>query len=63
MSADLGFEDGASAVEYSLIVVAIASVIVVVVAALGGYVTGMFQDTCTEISGAGMTSATGEACP
>ncbi len=42
-------EAGASAVEYALIVVAIAAVIVVIVFALGLAVQGMFTDTCDEI--------------
>lgn len=42
-------EDGASAVEYGLLVVAIAAVIALVVFALGGMVVGMFSDTCTGI--------------
>lgn len=39
-------DDGASAVEYGLIVVAIAAVIVAIVALLGGRVKATFTDTC-----------------
>jgi pilus assembly protein Flp/PilA len=38
-------DEGASAVEYGLIVVAIAAVIVLAVYALGGQVKGMFEDS------------------
>jgi pilus assembly protein Flp/PilA len=43
-------EQGASAVEYGLLVAAIAALIVVIVFALGGVVSGVFQKTCSEIS-------------
>lgn len=43
-------EDGASAVEYGLLVAAIAAIIVVIVFALGGVVDEVFNDTCTEIT-------------
>ena len=43
-------DEGASAVEYGLLVAAIAAVIVVVVFVLGGYVQSAFQDTCDEIA-------------
>jgi pilus assembly protein Flp/PilA len=42
-------EKGASAVEYGLLVAAIAALIVVIVFALGGLVRGVFTKTCTEI--------------
>jgi pilus assembly protein Flp/PilA len=42
-------DDGASAVEYGLLVAAIAAVIVVVVFALGGLVKDKFSQTCTGI--------------
>jgi pilus assembly protein Flp/PilA len=45
-------EKGASAVEYGLLVAAIAALIVVIVFALGGVVSEIFTDTCTSISGA-----------
>ena len=43
-------EKGASAVEYGLLVAAIAALIVIIVFALGGIVKDVFPDTCNEIS-------------
>ena len=43
-------ERGASAVEYGLLVVGIAAVIVLVVYALGGNVLGLFTDTCSSVA-------------
>jgi pilus assembly protein Flp/PilA len=43
-------EDGASAVEYGLLVAAIAALIVIIVFALGGVVKNVFQNTCDTIS-------------
>ena len=48
-------EQGASAVEYGLLVAAIAALIVIVIFALGGIVKEAFSDTCEGIEG----SATG----
>jgi pilus assembly protein Flp/PilA len=42
-------EKGASAVEYGLLVAAIAALIVVIVFALGGIVSEVFKDTCGTI--------------
>jgi pilus assembly protein Flp/PilA len=42
-------EQGASAVEYGLLVAAIAALIVVIVFALGGVVKNVFSSTCTKI--------------
>ena len=42
-------EDGASAVEYGLLVAAIAAVIAVLVFALGGLIRDTFRGTCSEI--------------
>jgi pilus assembly protein Flp/PilA len=50
-------DDGASAVEYGLLVAAIAALIVIIVFALGGLVKGIFQDTCTKIDN-GATNVT-----
>ncbi len=44
------FDHGASAVEYGLIVVAIAAVIAAVVFVLGETVTGQYQETCDNIA-------------
>lgn len=43
-------EDGASAVEYGLLVAAIAAVIVIIIFALGDVVKEAFTDTCSAIS-------------
>ena len=40
---------GASAVEYGLIVVAIAAVVVAAAVALGGITESMFSDTCSQL--------------
>ena len=48
-------DDGASAVEYGLLVAAIAAVIVVVVFALGGVVKKKISKTCTAIANGGVT--------
>ena len=53
-------EQGASAVEYGLLVAAIAALIVVIVFALGGVVKGVFSGTCTKI-GDGVTANGGTA--
>ena len=39
-------EDGASAVEYGLLVAAIAAIIVIIVFALGNIIQGSFKKTC-----------------
>ena len=43
-------DTGASAVEYGLLIAAIAAVIVVVVFALGSVVKSKFQNTCTLVA-------------
>lgn len=43
-------ESGASAVEYGLLIAAIAAVIVIVIFALGGLVRDLFSQTCSTIS-------------
>jgi len=43
-------EVGASAVEYGLLVAAIAAVIVIIAFALGGTVRGLFKNTCDTIA-------------
>ena len=42
-------DTGASAVEYALLLAAIAAVLVVVLWQLGGVVTGLFKDTCDSV--------------
>jgi pilus assembly protein Flp/PilA len=51
-------EDGASAVEYGLLVAAIAAVIVIIVFALGGIVRDMFQNTCDNIKAQATVTST-----
>tara|TARA_R100000365_G_C2691868_1_gene33449 strand:+ start:91 stop:294 length:204 start_codon:yes stop_codon:yes gene_type:complete len=50
---DARFEDrderGASAVEYGLLIAGIAALIVVVVFAFSGTITGLFDDTCAAV--------------
>jgi pilus assembly protein Flp/PilA len=43
-------EDGASAVEYGLLVAAIAAVIVIIVFALGGIIKDAFKSTCDNVN-------------
>jgi pilus assembly protein Flp/PilA len=51
-------EQGASAVEYGLMVAAIAAVIVGVVFALGTFVNGAFQSTCVAVASGNKADAT-----
>jgi pilus assembly protein Flp/PilA len=44
-------DTGASAVEYGLLVAAIAAVIIVAVFAFGGFVQNIFNETCDEVAG------------
>ena len=44
-------EQGASAVEYALLVASIAGVIVLIIFALGSVVHGLFGSTCSRITG------------
>ncbi len=43
-------DEGASAVEYGLLVAAIAALIVVIVFALGGVIRDSFQKTCDTVT-------------
>ena len=45
-------ESGAAAVEYGLLVAAIAAIIIVTVFYLGGYVEGAFKTTCNAFKSA-----------
>jgi pilus assembly protein Flp/PilA len=49
-------DEGASAVEYGLVVVAIAAVVVAVVLGLGGVVSGLFSDTCASVASVAASS-------
>lgn len=49
-------DEGASAVEYGLLVAGIAALIVLIVFAFGGMISGVFKDTCDTIgASAGVT--------
>ncbi|MGH6978090.1 MAG: Flp family type IVb pilin [Brevundimonas sp.] len=55
-------EKGASAVEYGLLVAAIAAIIVVVVFAIGRLVDGAFTTTCNAIDSQGSNSSASASC-
>jgi pilus assembly protein Flp/PilA len=42
-------DEGASSVEYGLLLAAIATVVVAIVVAFGGVVQGLFSDSCTSL--------------
>ena len=46
-------EHGASAVEYGLLVAGIAALIVAVVFLFGGFIQGIFSQTCSKIASGG----------
>jgi pilus assembly protein Flp/PilA len=50
-------DDGASAVEYGLLVAAIAALVVIIVFALGGVVKEVFTDTCSAVKSGASTTA------
>ncbi len=51
-------EDGASAVEYGLLVAGIAALIVAIVFLLGGVIKSAFSKTCGTVSSKGSATAT-----
>ena len=51
-------QDGASAVEYGLLVAGIAALVVAIVFAFGGIIAGAFDGTCKTIKGSGTATAT-----
>lgn len=55
-------ECGASAVEYGLLVAAIAAIIVIVVFAVGKFTGAAFSDTCNSLA-SGSFSASSASCP
>ena len=55
-------DEGASAVEYGMLVAGIAALIVVIVFALGGVVKGAFSTTCATVSSNGASSAATGSC-
>ena len=50
-------ENGASAVEYGLLVAGIAALIVLIVFAFGGVIKGVFQGTCQTVKDNTTTNA------
>ena len=54
-------DEGASAVEYGLLVAAIAAIIILVVFAVGSWVKGAFKDTCDSFQNSGSVSRAGNA--
>ena len=54
-------EDGASAVEYGLLVAGIAALVVLIVFALGGVIKDSFNKTCGAIS-AGSSATSASTC-
>ncbi len=51
-------DEGASAVEYGLLVAAIAAIIILLVFALGGFVKGAFKTTCDAFESSGTVTST-----
>jgi pilus assembly protein Flp/PilA len=51
-------EKGASAVEYGLMVAAIAAIVIAIVFSLGGVVKGVFKKSCDDITGKVTVTAT-----
>lgn len=56
-------DSGASAVEYGLLVAGIAALIVGIVFVFGTFVTGIFEQTCTQIASEGGTNISLPTCP
>ncbi len=56
-------EKGASAVEYGLLVAAIAAIIVLIVFAIGKFVKAGFSDTCSGLQSGSFKAASGQTCP
>jgi pilus assembly protein Flp/PilA len=54
-------QDGASAVEYGLLVAGIAALVVVIVFAFGGVIKGAFKSTCDKVATNG-ASTTSSSC-
>jgi pilus assembly protein Flp/PilA len=56
-------DEGASAVEYGLLVAAIAAIIILLVFALGTWVKGAFKDTCDAFQNKSNQATKGTNCP
>jgi pilus assembly protein Flp/PilA len=52
-------DDGASAVEYGLLLAAIAAAIILIILALGSQVQNLFSDTCSSFRNQASVTATG----
>ena len=50
-------EEGASAVEYGLLVAGIAALIVAIVFLFGGMISDVFSDTCTKVASGASTGS------
>ena len=61
-SRQLRGDEGASAVEYGLLVAAIAAVIVTLVFALGGVIKDAFQTTCDNVKNKGAAVTSSNQC-
>lgn len=61
VAAKKGEDAGASAVEYGLLVAAIAAIIILLVFALGGFVKGAFKTTCDAFDNANTITSTNTA--
>lgn len=46
-------EDGAAMVEYTILLGIITALVIALVVAVGGYVSGTWTDLCTTLNGAG----------
>lgn len=55
-------QDGASAVEYGLLVAGIAALIVAVVFVFGGVIKGAFTNTCASMKSTTGVAASGATC-
>jgi len=55
-------DEGAAAVEYGLLVAAIAAIIILLVFALGTWVKGAFQDTCDAFEANSSQVNAGDPC-
>ena len=51
-------QDGASAVEYGLLVAGIAALVVVIVFAFGGVIKNTFENTCKSVKGGSAAAST-----
>jgi pilus assembly protein Flp/PilA len=51
-------EDGASAVEYGLLVAGIAALVVLIVFAFGGVIANIFTNTCKSVNGGASGAST-----